>query len=602
MQRALILTGLGLVLLATATVLLLVSPSPSAVEVGPPHVELRDEVGARSRSISSSGDEALPMRGAIRSVGGEGGSGRRPLSRPRVRLRGSLHDQDSGAPLGGYVVRAMVDEQVVVATTGDDGRFSFEETIAPGPLSLRLDEDPTCARSPEWLVEDAFWLYENEEERELELLASIPEAVVRVIPRLPTGAAAVGASIALYHQWSFVVTRSCSHGAASFGVQVRPRPMSLTLSGTDGEHAFGPITVDGEEAQGWYELPGRLGAKLTVRVRDRYSVPMEGVLVSCGDTGPHQRETLTNGEVHFGGVLAGPCTIVARWRETSLEQRIELEAGETRTIEITLPLDSTPVLLASGRVVTEDGDPVANVRIGDPSDVVFSSTHTDENGEFVFLGLPRKRVKLSAFLPGARFEPPDISVARGKTGVEFRRIAEAPPLKVEVVDAETGRSLPRAKVSLWLDIDRQGHGFLTAFATWSADSREPFYRPFFPPQHGVCAHPGYRRRSLDVPEMMVNACGAAPYRIALEPGLYRELHIKDESTSASVVGVELVDGEEVVGTTDDTGRVILDLPTWPEALTVRAEGYVTRRWRPLDSWQQVLPPVLDIAPTEGAGE
>ena len=98
---------------------------------------------------------------------------------------------------------------------------------------------------------------------------------------------------------------------------------------------------------------------------------------------------------------------------------------------------------------------------------------------------------------------------------------------------------------------------------------------------------GYRRKTVTLSELRMDG-KRERVRIGLDRGFTRTLRLQGELDDGEIAGIEgarVLDRGHVLGRTDESGMVSIDVDTWPDAgLTIEADGYRTLVWRPADGF------------------
>jgi hypothetical protein len=324
------------------------------------------------------------------------------------------------------------------------------------------------------------------------------------------------------------------------------------------------------------------GGSLRVRALEADGTPIAGESISLAlrseDLPIDERSAKTpaDGVASFDGLATGHYR-ASSWDERSsrwLFASADIEPGAAVEVELRAP--DLPLAVA-GRVVDAGGRGLEDVQVfvtlGDTS----TTTVTDEHGEFSVGSAERGDVHVAAAVElwTDRFEPAELDVPSGTRDVVLRQVAAraVTTLGIEIVDRSTLQRIPDAMVLGFIEPARDfwtKHGAPAGVATIELKLYDDV---------GLAIEAvGYRQRILRAAELARDLPAGELVRVILEPGLARTLEIYDDDTGAPVIAARVLDGERLVATSDGEGRAVVELPTCPAELRIRAAGHADAVW------------------------
>ena len=348
---------------------------------------------------------------------------------PRFTLMGSVLDEESGEPIEGATLVTLLG----YAKSGEDGRYKLTGAVKSAFFRYV------------WTSKEG---YEGEQHK-IDLGSSI------------LGGPVLNQDFKLTktRPGTFRATARTLSGQPLEGVTViitdygRKKVLAQGTTGPNGEAEIGGVPSGGgrvrAEKKGhvWvlpWEHEGRSGtrvmdtnwmrmppagetsmeflmaptAAVSGTVRDPAGKPLAGVKVSAGRE-EGTTTTSEKGEFTLGGLPKDSSTFVSFSRDGYVPTSHEVTAGTGVPAEITL----NPAAIVSGRVVAEEGRPVARVRVGIQSEPWRTDERTGADGKFKFGGLPPGTYSILTYRDGfAPHRLPPITVAESqvKDDIEIR--------------------------------------------------------------------------------------------------------------------------------------------------------------------------------------
>ena len=257
----------------------------------------------------------------------------------------------------------------------------------------------------------------------------------------------------------------------------------------------------------------------------------------------------------------------------------EVRRGERVHRELILERNRREELAVEGRVLDEEGRPLAGVELVITAGALEPAVErTDAEGRFRLRAAPCDGVLVRANLSseGDRFTPEEAFVAFGTRGVEFRRemAAREARFDVEVVDALTGEEL--SFFTARIDRGPGSEEWSNAYAP-----RRTFALTFLPETRWRIAAPGHLVRSLDLAAEVARLEENERLRVELQRGLHHSMRVVDSDTGTPVPHIRFrsATGEEAVA--DQEGIVTIDSDHWSIWETVHPD-YEPQTWDPED--------------------
>jgi hypothetical protein len=525
-----------------------------------------------------------------------------------VALCGRVVDEQSGLGVEGLQLSFLSRRpRTAVVTSGPDGAFRTECVLSCGVVTaLHLPDDADPRFAARWAVEPAQFLLPLAGDaplRRVDLHVRAPERVLEVQVDRPDGAAAASSSVALVwgertREGVFAVLGrdfEVADGSGRAHFALPGDPPEGRLFELEAELAGREISDVLAFAAPLAPRPWRLdlysGGTLRVRCTSDRGEPLAGVSLWLSSSDPLRAprgragDTDVQGECAFTPLSSG-CWTVRAVHPLTGESRLaecDLPRGAERTLALRLSLANLQQG-ASGCVLDEHDRPLEGVAIrvrnGNEAPVTIESR---AGGRFEFWGQPSAGIELGA---GPGFLDDDYLPARlelpfGTGGVVLRRAGHEEPLSyaVEIVSRTGGERLRAARLRLWSEEP------LPAEESYSAESGVTQIQvPRTRRVRWSAEAPGYRRASGELEER-VEARAGGVVRIALERGFERDLLVRDRVTRRELAGVQVWLGKQLLGRTDERGRVHLALEEWPGALRLECTGYELFEWDPLATAQ-----------------
>jgi hypothetical protein len=544
-------------------------------------------------------------------------------------VSGEVRFADDGAPAAdvSFVLHHPTGHVVVQADSS--GRFRTDAVVSPGVADLHHRPTDAGGAYPLRLrFAPASLSLQGEPgaEATVELSLELPALVLLVRVRHADGRAAASAQVELEtrhevrpeeYSHALMPSSTSEEGLARFALfdleSLRAARLSarLDLQEPDGGvlHLVTPslelqLPLPRADRKSPIVLVLEPAGSLRVRVRDEEGSAVAGERVWLSEPGgflggfaDEVLHTDEAGEALFESLAEGTYLVSCVSGPGSSTPKAEVWAGRRTELELAVATHGARLAVA-GLVVDAEGAPLAGIQVhadygpregaGDTN----ASATTDAEGRFEFRAAPCDwvAVRSDRDLFGDEFAPPSVEVAFGTTGVVFRRIRTVERQKVgfEVVDAATLERLSGALVMTYRAPN------LGEYAFHRAD--EGLATPLCPLHPGttfVIDLAGYRRATVSLDELLAQEPVEGLRRVAMDRGLLRMLHVEGFDATeqqAPVAGARVRLGERVLGVTDTSGDLLLDLYTWPEApFTIEADGYQPATWSPSDSYAELEP-------------
>jgi len=334
----------------------------------------------------------------------------------------------------------------------------------------------------------------------------------------------------------------------------------------------------------------------------RAPVVGQGIVIRAGDPFLSSWTEATpvsdeRGEVLFTGLSPREYDVGFPGSPGDARRKVSVQAGIVSEVGFVLSTGRTQ-LAVSGTVVDEEGEPLAGVQLqvtyGDRAGSGDTSAMrpTDTQGRFEFRAAPADGLVVASNrnVFGDEFDPAEIALPFGSTGVLFRRTRKVARVRVafEVVDAASGERLKETLVMTYRAPDLRDYSFHR-----SDEGLASPLCPDHPATTMVIEHAGYRRATVRVLDLMQQEPREGLRRVALERGMLRRLHVEGfgpDGESGPVSGASVLFDGRLLGRTDAAGELLVDLYAWPEnGLTVEAERFFKTTWMPIEGLAELEP-------------
>lgn len=590
-------------------------PATPADPAGPVALESQVRSGATTSEPApgeSGGEASRGARHAAEDVDAKG-----ELEPRRLRLAGRLRRSDDGAPAAACRLRVQSGTASHEVTTDADGRFATGPVLEPGLVQVEHVADPgraDYAASLPILPAQVYLTSVSGGEREFTL--RMPGDVVRV--RVRDGArAAGGAAIhwrlirgvsAQSYEYATGETRSDPDGLASIGLPAGGAGSRLEV--------FAQLEDDRRSQTAALEPPWPVepvlldlvrGGHLVVRTLDEAGRPLAARrvhLMRKADDVRHLAIWTTDAEGACRSELLtpGPYWVLHVDPTTREERGAHVTIRPGRVTELDLELAHLSVdVAAAGRVVDEDGQPLAGVLVALVHPGAGTTTvATDADGRFEFRApaCEELRVALDHDPWTDVYEPPHVDAPFGRRDLRFVRTQRLSfvAFELEVVDARTAEPVEGVVVL--------GHRPPYTENVGEHHALGGRLRLTYPDAGDVelrIRAPGYRPRSLTIASLFDPTDPSIPRRrIELERGFRTRIRAVtpispvDADTRVPLPEARvLVDGA-VVATADPDGWIDLDLPTWPERLVLVHDGLTSVDLDPTAWLGQLRAPTVEM--------
>jgi len=576
------------------------SAAPDVVELATPNL---DDAATGRASPSATGDGGRTDARASASRARPGA----------LRLSGLLTRSDDGSPAAFCRLHVQSGSESVEVRTDADGRFATEAVLARGMVQLYHLPDSTRAEYARSLpiVPGQVVLFGDVER---EFLLRVPDCEIEVLVH-EGGRPFAGARV----HWRVVrgvergfeyassETRSDRRGRARFGFHSGNDDSRLEVHAESGELRSATVELAPPWPLAPISLPLVLGGRLRLRTVDEAHQPLAHrtvrVMRNADDPKPRDLWTTDDRGRHLSAILVpGPYRLVHVADATGERFAVRAVVHPGQITDVDLEIEHLKLdVAAAGRVVDEDGEPLAGVEVAllNP-DAGLTTVSTAADGTFELRAprCDRVRVALDHDPWGDQFEPGHVDVRFGRTDLEFERLG--PPafvgLELEVVDAESREAIEDAVILVHRPpyTDEHGqHRTLRGRARLTCPDVEGL-------ELRVAAR-GYRTETLTLASLFEPTDPTMPHRrVALERGLRARLRAVtsaapvDHRSLVPLPRAHVVSDGAIVATADDDGWIELDLHVWPDRLQLAHEGLASVELDPGRWIEDVQPPTIEM--------
>lgn len=240
-------------------------------------------------------------------------------------------------------------------------------------------------------------------------------------------------------------------------------------------------------------------------------------------------------------------------------------------------LEELAPLAVRGRVLDQNGAPLADITVGIRGGGETSNRMTDVDGRFSHRMPTCDFLEVCVDPMGDAYDPPVLEIPFGTTDVTFRRTAtrEKRSLTLRVVDRVSGDPVSEFGVLTYIAWPRW-HG-----PDWSGrHGLANVTEKVSPGMGAVVRAKGYLHAEFVLEEALSSSDGSEPYLIELARGFRFELEVHDCETGEPIPGALFRAPNAADAVADELGRVLLEAATWPAVYRVEAAGYYAEEFEP----------------------